>query len=123
MGTVLVIEDDTDVRTLLRRRLERAGHEVVEAPDGRTGVRKYRESPTDVIITDIIMPEQEGLETIMALRKDFPNVKIVAISGGGVAMPGSTCLHLAAKLGAEATFTKPLDFDALLSTVARLASE
>ncbi len=72
MPSILVIEDNEDIRALYKRILERAGHKVIEAPDGKAGTRLYRESPADLVITDIIMPEKEGIETIKELTSDFP---------------------------------------------------
>jgi two-component system, chemotaxis family, chemotaxis protein CheY len=120
MPTILIIEDTSEIRDILRRVLERAGYTVLEAPDGEVGTRMYREHRADLIITDIIMPEKEGLETIMELRKDFPDIKIIAISGGGSAMSGTACLNLARKLGAAVTLNKPLEFKQLLDSVRSL---
>src|SRR5437762_7182307 len=82
MARILVIDDDAQVRGAVRRVLERAGHTVVDVADGEAGIRAHRERPTDLIITDIFMPEQDGIETIQQLRREFPRVKIIAISGG-----------------------------------------
>jgi CheY-like chemotaxis protein len=82
LTTVLVIDDNEDIRALLRRVLEREGYSVSEASDGMAGTRLYRSQPADVIITDIVMPDQEGIQTIMELLRDFPAAKIIAISGG-----------------------------------------
>ena len=83
MARILIIDDDEQVRRYLRKILEAQGHEVVAASDGKLGIELCREEPTDLIITDIFMPEKEGLETIGELRRDYPDVKIIAISGGG----------------------------------------
>ena len=117
MTKILVIEDNEDIRGLYKRILERAGHEVIEAPDGKAGTRLYRESPTDLVITDIIMPEKEGIETIKELTNDYPDIKIIAISGGGSAMASSVCLTLAGKLGARKTLSKPIQTSQLLDAV------
>lgn len=117
MASILVIDDELHIRGLLRKMLEREGYEVIEAPNGRVGSRVYRESPTDLIITDIIMPEKEGIETKMELRRDFPGVKIIAMSGGGTSMAGTDCLHLAKVLGARETLSKPLNMKELLLAV------
>ena len=108
MARILIIDDDADIRGLYTRILEQAGHLVIEASDGNIGIKLYRENLPDMIITDIIMREKEGLQTLMELRRDFPEVKIIAISGGGEVMAGSTCLHLAARLGAKRTLSKPV---------------
>ena len=83
MAVVLVIEDDDHLRGLLRAVLERAGHTVEDAPNGAAGLKRFYSHPADVVVTDIIMPEKEGLETIIELKRDHPEVKIIAISGGG----------------------------------------
>lgn len=83
MTRILIIDDDAPTLTLLRAILEQAGYEVLEAPNGKRGIALYRAEPADLIITDIVMPEQEGLDLIMELKRDVPQVKIIAMSGGG----------------------------------------
>lgn len=83
MAHVLVVEDEEAVRSMLRQILEREGHTVADAPDGREGFEAYRRRPADIVITDILMPQQGGLVLIGELTKAFPGVKILAISGGG----------------------------------------
>lgn len=119
MARILVIDDDEDVRQMLRRILEHAGHEVVEADNGAVGVKLFREEPSDLVITDIIMPEKEGIETIRDLRKLQKEVKIVAISGGGRVGP-SDYLTAAKMLGAMKTFSKPFSRQEILDTVDEL---
>ena len=114
--SVLVIDDDETIRVLLRTILERAGYRVVDAPDGNKGIRRYQESPTDLVITDLIMPGKEGIETIRELRKKFPHVKIIAVSGGGRIGPDSY-LKMAKGVGALRTLSKPFDRLALLKAV------
>ncbi|MDY6987588.1 MAG: response regulator [Thermodesulfobacteriota bacterium] len=116
---ILVVDDDVQIREMLRQLLERAGYEVAEAPDGRQGIRLYRQEPADLVITDIIMPEKEGLETIRELRRDFPDVKILAISGGGRVL-ADEYLRLAKQFGAERTLAKPFDQKELLEAVHEL---
>jgi YesN/AraC family two-component response regulator len=99
--------------------LEREGHEVMDAPDGKVGIELYRKEPADVVITDIIMPDKEGLETIMDLRREYPEVKVIAISGGGRVKSGDY-LHMAAKFGAQLTLTKPFEQEELLEAVREL---
>ena len=115
MATILVIDDQEPIRSLLRRALEGAGHEVLEASNGRLGLELYRERSADLIITDIVMPEMDGLEMISELIRNFRNVKVIAMSGG----PGSEePLNVARLLGARQTFQKPLDdMKTLLSVV------
>jgi len=119
MARILIIEDDDQTRSMLRQVLEREGYEVVDAPDGREGIRLYRGKPTDLIITDIIMPEKEGIETIMELKRDFPDVKIIAMSGGGRIGPDEY-LHVAKKLGAQRTFAKPVEREEMLKAIREL---
>ncbi|MEJ2039532.1 MAG: response regulator [Desulfosarcinaceae bacterium] len=116
MKQILVIDDDTQFRLMLRRILEKQGYEVHEASDGKQGLDSYRSLQTDLVITDIIMPEKEGVETIVALRSEYPSVKIIAISGGGRNAPGDY-LMLAKKLGAQVTMEKPLDRNHLLEEI------
>jgi CheY-like chemotaxis protein len=116
MARILTIDDDDDCRYLLRHILEHAGYEVVEARDGREGIEHYRTAPTDLIVTDLFMPEQEGLETIGQLRQEFPAVKIIAISGGG-RTGNSNLLNAAERFGASCTLRKPINFEELRDTV------
>lgn len=106
MATVLVIDDDDMVRTMLLRTLTRGGHTAVGARDGIEGMARFRESPADLVITDIFMPNQEGLATIMELRRSFPSIRIIAISGGG-ARASLDVLPVAEALGAQKTLRKP----------------
>ncbi len=119
MPFILVIDDDDQFRTMLREMLERAEYEVADAPNGKEGIRLYRENPADLVITDIIMPEKEGIETIMELKRDFPDVKIIAISGGGQIDP-EKYLYMAGRLGAKRTFAKPVEREELLKAVGEL---
>lgn len=119
MSRILIIDDDSQMRTVLRQMIELAGYEVVEACDGREGLRCYHATPVDLIITDILMPEQEGLETIQALRRISPEVKIIAISGGG-RMGQLDVLPIAAAFGAQCTLRKPLRRQILLDAVCQL---
>lgn len=119
MGRILIIDDDVQILNMLRQILEREGYEVVSAINGNEGIRLYREKPTDLIITDLIMPEKEGIETITELRRDFPDVKIIAISGGGRIAP-EVYLRMARSLGALRTFTKPIERKEIIETVQEL---
>ena len=119
MANILIIDDDNQFRTMLRKMVERNGYEVIEASDGKEGIKLYRKNPTDLIITDLIMPEKDGIETIQELRKDFPDVKIIAISGGGRLGPHDY-LHLAKMLGAQRTLTKPIELPELLRNIKEL---
>jgi CheY-like chemotaxis protein len=116
MPRILLIDDDDQVRMMMRMTLEKEGYVVEEAPDGSVGIRLYREQPADLVITDIVMPEKEGMETIMTLKRDFPSVKIIAISGGGKIAP-ARYLDLAEQMGVQRTFSKPLDRSELLMAI------
>ena len=116
MARILIIDDEPQIRSMLRLMLERVGYEVAEAPDGIEGIRRYRENPADLIITDLIMPNKDGIGMIIDLKKEFPKVKIIAMSGGGVNRPEGY-LDGAKKLGASRTLTKPIDRDEMLKAV------
>ena len=116
MARILIIDDEPQIRSMLRLMLERVGYEVAEAPDGIEGIRRYRENPADLIITDLIMPNKDGIGMIIDLKKEFPRVKIIAMSGGGVNRPEGY-LDGAKKLGAACTLTKPIDRDEMLKAV------
>jgi len=119
MKRILIIEDDAYVRRMLSQTLERAGYTVATANDGADGLDKFRQAKADLVITDIVMPEKEGLETIMSLHQEFPDLPIIAISGGGHNRP-DPYLDLAERLGAECSFKKPVDRQTLLAAVERL---
>ena len=121
MAFVLIIDDDDALRGSMRRVLERAGHSVKEAADGEEGLRLYREEPTDLVVTDLIMPGKEGIETIQEFRQEFPEIRILAVSGGGSVDPQGP-LFDAEALGADDTLAKPFDIIAFQEAVARLLS-
>jgi two-component system response regulator (stage 0 sporulation protein F) len=114
MATILVIDDQESIRTLLRFTLEGVGHEVLEASNGRLGLALFRERGADLVITDIAMPEMNGLELTLELTRDFINVKVIAMSGAPESEIG---LAKAKLLGARQTFQKPFDIKTLLSAV------
>jgi DNA-binding NtrC family response regulator len=116
---ILVIDDDHLVRYALSKILSSAGYEVVSAPDGRRGMAALREEHPEVVITDIIMPEQEGIDTIIQIRRERPGVKIIAISGGG-RIRNIDFLGMAQSLGANEVLAKPFEVDELLSCLTRL---
>lgn len=119
MARILIIDDDALVLDSMRLVLEAAGHAVVCISDGREAVARLSDENVELVITDIIMPGQEGLETILDLRRRAPNLPVIAISGG--ARVGTTeLLPVAAKLGASATLRKPFRPDELLVVVNRL---
>ena len=116
MAHILIIDDDALVRKILRQALEREGYKIVDASNGEEGISLQRREMADLIITDIVMPEKEGIETIMELKKEFPDVKIIAISGGGVGA-SDNYLAMAKKFGANFTFSKPVEIKALVDAV------
>ena len=119
MQKILIIDDDEQMRNLLCRAMEYAGFEADVASDGRKGLRLFEEGHYDLVITDLIMPEQEGMETITFLRRNHPDIKIIAISGGGRIGP-ETYLPAAKELGADEAFAKPFPIDDLINAVKRL---
>jgi CheY-like chemotaxis protein len=119
MARILIIDDEAMIRDLLKELLEREGYETITASGGNDGIEIYREKPADLIITDLIMPGKEGIETIMELRRDFKDVKIMAMSGGGRIDP-ETYLQMAKTLGAVKTIAKPFDRKELLETIQEL---
>lgn len=110
--TILIIEDQASVRMLLARVLEDAGYRVFEAANGRQGLERFYAQPMDLVITDLEMPEMNGLEVILELTRAFLDVKVIAMSGRA-----ADELHKAKLLGARQTFPKPLDLHALLRAV------
>lgn len=116
MAEILIIDDDSQMRRLLIRILKSAGHHVREASDGAAGLKAFREERPVLVITDIFMPEKEGIETIRSLRQQAPDLPILAISGSGL----KDYLNFAMQLGATAALSKPFSADQLLATVAQL---
>ncbi|MFQ5972487.1 MAG: response regulator [Alphaproteobacteria bacterium] len=116
MASILIIDDEELVRTTLRIILERAGHDVLEASDGLEGLGVLSQCPADVVFTDIIMPNMEGIETIRVLRTSHPAVKIIAISGGG-RRNTVDYLDIAGRLGAHRALPKPFHQSEVLEAV------
>jgi CheY-like chemotaxis protein len=120
VGRVLVIDDDSSMRGTIRKILEREGHEVFEAHDGRKGLEVFRRHGADLVLTDLIMPEKEGIETIIELRAESEDVPILAMSGGEWLTAGEGRLQDAQALGANASLAKPFTVDQLRRAVASL---
>ncbi len=118
---VLLTDDDDMVREMLADALTTAGLQVVEACNGVECLAELSKQPVDVIVIDIIMPEKEGIETIMEIRKTHPQQKIIAISGGG-RIRNDDFLLLAQKIGADATFRKPFDPAMIVSQIRKMAA-
>jgi two-component system response regulator (stage 0 sporulation protein F) len=113
-ATILIIDDEEIIRVLLRSPLEAAGHEVVEAANGREGLELYRRRPADLVITDIIMPGLNGLDMLLELTREFLHAKVIAISGAG---GEKNVLDVAKALRARQTFQKPFSMLHLLGVV------
>ena len=118
MATILVIDDDTQMRRMMNRVLSQAGHTVHEAANGRLGIDSFRTHHPSVVVTDILMPEQEGIETIRQMREIAPKLPILAISGGGRGVP-LDYLRMAQRLGATEVLAKPFEAEELVEVVAR----
>jgi YesN/AraC family two-component response regulator len=116
MESILIIDDEPQIRSMIRLILERAGYSVMEAADGVEGIRRFRENPVNLIITDLIMPNKDGIGMIIELKKEFPDAKIIAMSGGGLNRPEGY-LRGAQKLGAACTLSKPINRQELLRVV------
>jgi CheY-like chemotaxis protein len=126
MQDVLVVDDELDVRDAIERVLERSGYSVRKTGDAADALAELRRRGADVVITDIIMPKIDGVETIRSIRKEFPSVRIIAISGGGnfgisayrpTAITTSAYLAAAERAGAHVVLTKPFESKDLLQAV------
>jgi CheY-like chemotaxis protein len=119
LAKILVVDDDDAVRMMLSKMLEKASHDVITAENGIQALNWLRKQLPDVVILDIIMPEKEGFETIAEIRRDYPILKIIAISGGGSIGPANY-LKLAKKLGAHLTMEKPIRIEELKAAIQQL---
>lgn len=115
---VIVIDDQEPIRRVIRRALESEGYEVFDAGDGEAGMQLLRKEGAAMVITDIFMPGQDGIETLLQIRKEFPNVKVVAMSGGGTT--GQDLIEGAKVLGATRTLQKPFTARDVLVLVAEV---
>lgn len=116
MASILIIDDEPEIRALLRTVLESAGHRVTEASNGREGIALYRQQPADLVITDIHMPELNGLDLILELIHEFINVKVIAMSGAQG--EDTSALNVAKLLGARRTLQKPFSLETFRAAVA-----
>jgi DNA-binding NtrC family response regulator len=121
MAKILVIDDDPYCVSLLKIAFEQSGHTAFTATNGKIGLQAACAEPFDLIITDILMPEKDGLELIIELKKHKPDVKVIAISGGGVLHTGD-CLKMAKLFGAQHVMGKPLDINKLVQLANELIS-
>ncbi|HEX4600635.1 MAG TPA: response regulator [Gemmatimonadales bacterium] len=122
MARILVIDDEVQLRGVVRRILERAGHDVVEAGDGDEGLKRHREHGADLVLLDIFMPGRDGIELIRDLRAEAPETKIVVMSGGG-RRGNLDLLDDARMLGASRSLRKPFELAALLALVREMLGE
>jgi len=129
MAKIIVIDDEADIRNVLKEVLERAGHDVDIADSSDAGLDILRDKGADLVITDIIMPGKDGVDTVYKIRMEFPNTRVIVISGGGNAVPSdyqpsaiSTSAYLASAdaAGADVTLTKPFDRAEILDAVNEL---
>ena len=118
MPSILVVDDEDQIRQLIRETLEQAGYDVQEARDGKEGLERYRALPADLVIMDILMPDQDGLESIMTLRQEFPASRVIAITGGSDMIGILNFLDVAKMLGARRTLQKPFEMKTLLDAAA-----
>ena len=122
MPGVLIVEDDKELREMLKISLQRRGFAVQEAENGKEAISHFKPSLTDLVVTDLIMPEEDGLKVVIKLRELKPAIKIIAISGGGKVGPGSY-LNLAKALGADAIYSKPFSVNDLVAKIEQLLDE
>jgi DNA-binding response OmpR family regulator len=119
MPGVLIVEDDRELREMLKMSLQRRGFTVLEAENGKDALSRFKPLVTDLVVTDLIMPEEDGLKVVIKVRELKPSIKIIAISGGGKVGPGSY-LNLAKALGADAIFPKPFSINDLVAKIEQL---
>ena len=119
MVRILIIEDSSEECRALADLLIGSGHRVCCAPNGKVALQLLHERHIELVITDMLMPEMEGVETIMAIRREHPDIKIIAVSGGGIFVR-ENCLQLARTLGAQRVLTKPFTFGEILEAIQSL---
>ncbi len=119
MADIVVVEDNTDLRQIIAQILTKAGHSVTEASDGSEILEILARQPADLVLTDIVMPNQEGIQTIVQIRRHYPHLKIIGMSSGGSEGDGHY-LEMAREFGANATLAKPFPKAKLLETVETL---
>ena len=120
LNRILLIEDDAELRAALAERLQEAGYKVIEAADGAAGLAAQRSQPADLVITDLFMPGQEGIETLFSFRREHPALKIIAMSAGMAEHGRYDYLSVAAAIGADICLRKPFKSVELLSAISRL---
>ena len=122
MAHILIIDDEPLMRTMLRDIFERQGHSVQEAPDGRAGLALWRQNPADVVLTDIFMPEKDGIEVILEIKRSRSETKIAVMTGGGQTRQ-LEMVPAAMILGADRAIQKPFDRKAILALIGNLLGE
>ena len=122
MANILIIDDDKSILSFLKERLMYEGFNVLTAINGKQGMKLFNDKPVDLVITDIIMPGKIGFDIIAEMKRIYPDIKIIAISGMGLGMI-ETCLKTAKFSGAEYTFAKPFEISNLLTAVYELLEE
>jgi DNA-binding response OmpR family regulator len=121
MARILLIDDDDLLRGVLAKALTYGGHETIQASDGKMGVELARVTPVDIVITDLVMPVQEGVETIITLRREQPKLPVIAMSGGTT--NSSVYLDIAGKIGARRVLSKPFTPKQLIETIDEVLAE
>lgn len=116
MARILLVDDNPSFRAATRKILTQAGHEVIEAGDGVQALKRYRAEPTDLVITDVYMPDADGIQTTMQLKREFPLIRVIVTSGGGN-IEREQVLEIAGRLGALRTLPKPFSNTELLTVV------
>lgn len=116
MPGILIVEDDKDLREMLKISLSKRKYTVLEASNGKEAILRFKPGITDLVITDLLMPDEDGLKVIMKIKQIKPEVKIIAISGGGKAGPGNY-LNIARALGADMVLPKPFSVNDLISKI------
>ena len=119
MAGILIVEDDKELREMLKTSLLKMKYTVLEASNGKEALLRFKPAITDMVITDLIMPDEDGLKVIMKIKEIKPSIKVIAISGGGKAGPGNY-LNLAKALGADEIFSKPFSINELVKKIAEL---
>ena len=122
MARILMIDDETTLREFVKEYFEGAGHTVDTAADGNEGLKLFKAAPYDLVITDILMPNKEGLETILELSELTPDAKIIAVTGGGIGL-GDDLLELACDFGAKRALRKPISMKELLAVAEEVLQE
>jgi len=120
MARILIVDDEEGIRLSLKRALEMEGYEVALAKDGDEAQSLFRKNPADLLITDIVMPKQEGIEMIMELKRDFPDLRVIVISGGTKVAEADDVdflLSVAKNVGADLLFSKPFDLPAMMVSI------